>query len=118
MTEWFSAETSNLFSAIAGGLVGCVAGGIGGPLVGVCAPKGKARGLVMGFVWFWLVVGVAMLGMGIGAVAFGQPGYVMRPFLLIGGVTTGVMTMMVVVARARYAEAEQRRLAAEELRRG
>jgi hypothetical protein len=118
MTEWFSAQDANLWGGIAGAVFGCVGGGIGGPLMGYCAPRGTARGLVMGFGWFWVVVGVAMLGMGVGAALVGQPRHVMYPFFLLGGITTAVMVPAVFTTRRRYAEAEQRRLVAEELRRG
>ncbi len=89
--------------------------GLGGTLVGILAPRGRARGLVMAVHWALfagcvglLVVAAAMLVQGRPwpvAYAFGWPA-------LLGAVLLGVLYPVV---RHRYQEAEMRRLEARDI---
>lgn len=118
MSSWFTPQEANLIAGILGGCVGTLGGGLGGTLIGVLAPKGRAKGLVLGFQGFWILLGVGLLvTAGVAAVS-GQPGYVVHPFLLVGAVTTAVMGGLLPVTLMRYREAERRKLDAEEFRRG
>lgn len=118
MSTWFTPQEANLIGGILGGVIGAIGGGVGGPMMGILAPKGKLKGLVVGFQVFWLALGVGLLATGGLAALLGQPDYVMHPFLLVGFITTSVMGGLLPVTLARYREAEKRRLDAEEFRRG
>ena len=118
MTSWFTPQEANLIGGILGGCIGAIGGGVGGPLIGVLAPKGKAKALVVGFQSFWVLLGVGLLITAAVAAVVGQPGYVIHPFLLVGAVTTAVMGGLLPVTLLRYREAEKRKLDAEEFRRG
>lgn len=115
-TPWFSTETSALVGGIGGAAVG-VLGGCLGAAAGVLAPKGKGRGFVLGTMMACAVLGVCLLIAGIFAVSTGQPYGVWYPLVLLGAIMTGVLGGLIPVVRKRYAEAEQRRLDADDLRR-
>lgn len=118
MTEWFTPQQGNMIGAIAGAVFGGIGGGVTGPLIGVLAPRGRAKLLVLGLMLFWIALGVGLLGAAGYALIDGQPRHVWFPFALVGLVTTAVMGGLFPVARQRYRQAELRRLEAEELRRG
>ena len=67
---WFDPNT---FGGILGGIFGIVGGGIYGPLVGFGAPKGKLKGLVLGYHFTLLIVSVGMAAVGVYAYFVGQP---------------------------------------------
>jgi hypothetical protein len=110
---WF---TPWLAGPIFGGGVG-VLGGVYGTLVGILAPRGLARGFVMGLHWTYVVIGLALLGTGITALITGQPYGVWFGFLLPGAILSVLMLSFTPMIRLRYRQAEQRRLEAEEFRR-
>lgn len=118
MSAWFTIHEANHIAGVMGGLIGALAGGVGGPMIGILAPKGKAKGLVVGYQIFWIVVGLGLLITGLVGLAMGQPGYVCHPFLLVGFVSSAVMGGLLPVTLLRYREAEKRKLDAEEFRRG
>ena len=118
MSAWFTPQYAEALASILGGTVGCIAGGVGGPMIGILAPKGKAKAFVLGFQFFWIALGVGLLITGIVAALIKQPGYVIHPFLLVGAITTAVMGGLLPVTLARYREAEKRKLDAAEFRRG
>jgi hypothetical protein len=118
MSAWLTIHEANHIAGVMGGLIGALAGGVGGPMMGILAPKGKAKGLVVGFQLFWIAVGVGLLITGVVALMLGQPGYVGHPFLLVGFITTAVVGGLFPVTLLRYREAEKRKLDAEEFRRG
>jgi hypothetical protein len=74
--------------------------------------------LVLGLCFFTIGVGVSCLVAGLTALTMGQPYGVYYPLLLIGLLGTCVMGGITPVIRMRYREAENRRLQAEDLRRG
>ncbi|MFN0133522.1 MAG: hypothetical protein ACKVW3_13470 [Phycisphaerales bacterium] len=118
MTEWFTFQEANMFGALAGSIFGGVGGGGMGVLIGICAPRGKFKRLVLGLQVGWLICGVVCLAAGIYAAIEGQPSHVIRPFVLVGAIMAGVMGGLLPVTLRAYRQAEQRRLAVEELRRG
>ena len=65
-----------------------------------------------------LVGGIGALGVGLYALATGQPYHVWYPFALMGFILAVVLGSLLPVVRRRYAQAEQRRIDAEALRRG
>jgi MFS family permease len=117
MTEWFTNPEAGVLGAILGGSIGIVGGGIGGPLMGYFVPKGRAKTFILGFLWFWFILGVALIITGIVAITQSQPYHVYYPFLFCGGIASVVMGPLIPVIARRYRAAEQRRLAAEEFRR-
>lgn len=118
MTDWFTPQQANLLGAVAGGVIGVLGGGVTGPVIGYFAPRGRAKGLVLGLLGFWLGLGVLLLVAGAAAAITGQPRHVVYPLALIGGIATVVMGGLLPVTIARYRQAERRRLEAEQLRRG
>ena len=117
MGEWWSAENASLIGAIGGSMVG-VLGGVFGTVVGVCAPRGIARGPVLVGQASMAIVGLAVFVTGIAAATVaGQPSHVFLPLLLAGFVMSSVFGPLYPVVRARYRQAEARRLQAEEFRR-
>jgi len=112
MTEpWFD---PNAFAWIPGTLLG-VAGGLEGALVGMFAPRGKLKKLVMGVHFAILGVCAVLLAVGVVALATGQPygvWYGLGFPGLLGLVIIGSLTPLV---RKRYAEAELRKSMAADL---
>ena len=114
---WWTETTGAMIGAYGGagaGVLGGLYGGICGPLAG----KGIGRPVILPLHMTILAAGIASLLTGIVAVASGQPYHVWYPLVLLGGVMTSVMTPLLFVVRKAYAQAENRRLAAEEIRRG
>jgi len=105
-----------LFGAIGGGLGGTLIGVLGG-LTGALAPQGKGRAVI---VPIWVIVsilGVASLAVGIVAVASGQPYGIWYPLVLAGALVAILCpTLLCRVVLPRYREAEERKLAAREIR--
>ncbi len=112
---WFT--NYGLAGAILGGGAG-VLGGVYGSLLGVCAPRGRARGLVLGLNWAAMLLGAVLLTAGLVALGMGQPYGVWYPMTLSGAILTIVMGCLLPVARLVYRQADLRRLQAEEFRRG
>ncbi len=112
---WF--ENWGLVGTLLGVGVGLL-GGAYGTVVGVCAPRGKAKGLVYGLHWFSLLLGLAVLAAGVTALAGGQPYGVCSPLLLSGAIVTGLIIGLTPMIKLRYRQAEHRKLSAEEFRHG
>ncbi|HBH28621.1 MAG: hypothetical protein N839_0002375 [Desulfofustis sp. PB-SRB1] len=113
MTEpWFDA---NIYGWIPGTLLGVIGGGIGGPLIGICAGRGKLKGLVLGFVFTILATCAILLGAGLYALVSGQPygvWYGLGFAGLLGLIIFGGLTPIIL---SRYREAELRKSLAEDL---
>lgn len=112
---WF--QNMGLVGGLLGGGVGML-GALYGTVVGVLAPRGKARTLVFALHWTALAIGVGLLAAGVTALATGQPSGVWYALLLPGVLVTILMTVFTPIIRLRYRQAEHRRLEAEEFRRG
>lgn len=118
MSEWMTMEQANTMGAVLGAGFGIIGGGLGGPLMGYMVPRGRAKGLVLGFMSTLLVAGVGLLVTACIAWATKQPGFVVHPFLIAGAISTMVMGGLLPVIVGGYRAAEQRKLNAEEIRRG
>ncbi len=106
---------------LVGGLLGVgvgLLGGVYGTVVGICAPRGKAKGLVYGLHWFSLLLGLAVLAAGVTALIRGQPYGVWYPLLLSGAIVTVLIIGFTPMIKLRYRQAEHRHLSAEEFRHG
>ena len=118
MTQpWFDPiRFGALYGGIGGGLLGGL-GGILGAATGVLAPKGKARGFILGAFNLLTLIGVSHLMVGLYAVFTGQPYGIWYPLVLIGGVLTIVIGSLRPVVRRRYEEFEARKMEAAAFRR-
>ena len=115
MDPWWTQEQAGLLGGlIGGGIVGGVFGGIGGPL----AAKGLCKKLVVGFFYVGIAFGLALLAVGLYALFIGQPFHVWFWPVQAGGLLALVYSILLptVILRA-YRAHDERRLAAEELRR-
>lgn len=117
MSAWWSEQAMAWIGAIGGSGVGIVCGTLGA-LGGWLAPRGKGKAVLVPLHAAVVIIGIAALGTGIVAVSMGQPYHVWYPLLLGGFIMTMVMGGLLPVVLLRYRQAEQRRLEAEELRRG
>lgn len=106
------------FPSWAGGLIGGGVGllcGIYGSLVGFCAPRGIARGLVISFHFGCLALGVAILIAAIVAFTIGQPYGVWYSLGLSGFIMTILMSVFTRMLFLQYRAAETRVMAAKNL---
>ena len=101
------------FLGVGVGLLGAVYGAV----VGICVPRGKAKGLVYGLHWFSLLLGLAVLAGGVTALVGGQPYGVWYPLLFSGAIVTVLIIGFTPMIKLRYKQAEHRQLNAEEFRR-
>jgi hypothetical protein len=116
--DWWTPEQGGMIGAMLGAGVGVLLGGIGG---GVCAPlavRGKAKRFVFAFLGAITVMGAALLVGSVVAMAVGQPYHVWYPILLPGVLSAPLGSFMLWIMRRSYRQHDERRLAAEELRRG
>ncbi|MEQ8769075.1 MAG: hypothetical protein RIB60_01045 [Phycisphaerales bacterium] len=119
MDPWWTEQGAGIAGAIVGGVGGSLLGGIGGGVCGPLAAAGRGRAFVMAFFWTAIVISAALVVTGAVAMIFlDQPTHVWlvltAPGALFGALSGGLMPGI----KKRYADAEQRKLAAEELRRG
>ncbi len=114
---WFDPNTFGAWFGAIGGTIGGLLGAGVGTIGGILLPRGKGRGLVMGMLVLMIVLGLASLGFGLVALVAGQPyGIWYGPVLtgLIGSILGGgLVGTMGQIARA----VEQRKMAADDLRR-
>jgi hypothetical protein len=103
------------FGSIAGGGLGTVCG-ILGAAAGALAPRGKARGFIMGAWYVVIGIGVSLLLVGVYAWAVGQPWGIWYGPIVCGATVSALMGALLPVIRMRYREAEQRRIDAGGLR--
>ena len=116
MSPWWNAYDGNLIGGYGGAAIG-VLGGCLGAAAGFLAPRGKARTFVFAAFALMIAIGAACLVVGLFALSSGQPRHVWYPLVLIGGIVSIVVPIQIPALRARYRQAELRRLEAEELRR-
>jgi hypothetical protein len=112
---WF--QNYGLAGAVLGGGAGLY-GAVYGTCVGVMAALGKGKSFILALHWLGIGLGVTLLGAGVVALAVGQPYGVWFVLILPGAILVLVLAPMTPVIRLRYRQAEQRRLEAEEFRRG
>ena len=112
---WF--EDWGLVGTLLGVGVGLLSG-VYGMVFGICAPRGKAKGLLYGLHWFSLLLGLAVLAAGVTALIGGQPYRVWYPLLFSGAIVTVLIIGFTPMIKLRYRQAEHRKLNAEEVRRG
>ena len=108
---WFN---PNLYAWIPGTALG-VLGGLWGSLVGVLAPRGKAKSLVMGSLFLMIAACASCLALGILALVQHQPYGVWYGLTLPGIVGLVVLGSLTPVALTRYREAENRKMEAQDL---
>ncbi len=96
---WFDPNT---FGGILGSIFGIVGGGIYGPLVGFCAPKGKLKGLVLGYHFTLLIVSIGLAAVGVYAYFVGQPNEIWGAFVLVGLIGGPLFGFMTPVLLKRY----------------
>lgn len=118
MTPWFDPNTfGGLYGAIVGGGGGTLFG-IFGAVAGMLASRGQGRAFVFGGLLLFLVVGLANLAVGVYAVIMRQPYGIWYPLVLVGFIMTLLSSIFLPVMRLRYAQAEARRMSAEQFRNG
>ena len=108
---WFN---ENLFGGILGSVFG-VSAGLWGALAGALAPRGRARGLVIGGAWAFLLASMVLLVLGLVALVSGQPYGVWYGLTLAGGIGLIVFGVNLPNLYRVYRAAEERKLAASDL---
>lgn len=117
MEPWWDASFSNDLGAWLGTSFGLFFGGIGGGIGGPLAGRGRAKTFVLGMFWSAFSVGAAMVLFALVAALLGQPSHVWQ-WPLTGGTVLAVVSAVVLPQLHRvYRIAEERKLAAAELRR-
>lgn len=102
---WWGNQMASWIGGILGPLLGIM-----GAIVGTLSGLGRGRKVAMGICWFAIVFGIICLGAGLGAVAMSQPYVVYFPLLLIGGLSTVIMSSVLPSTRKRFENAELRRI--------
>jgi len=108
---WFDA---NHYAWIPGTLLG-VLGGSWGSLVGILAPRGKAKRLVLGSLVLMLAACAACLALGVLALLRHQPYGVWYGLLFPGILGLILFPSLTPVVLMRYREAENRKMQARDL---
>jgi hypothetical protein len=102
---WWSPETAGWIGAAAGSAVGML-----GALVGTLCSLGRGRRLVMAGLLALGVSGLALLAVGVAALALGQPYEVWYPLLLMGVLAPVLAFSLLPAARRRFEALELRRM--------
>jgi MFS family permease len=117
-TPWFDEALYGTWFGVLVGGVGGTLGGLLGAVAGTLAPQGKGRAWVLGSMWAFVGLGVALGAFGLVALFCGQPVVIWSLPLGTGGGMAVLFGILTPVVRRRYVEAEERRLQAEALRHG
>ncbi|HEY1376850.1 MAG TPA: hypothetical protein VGF55_08645 [Gemmataceae bacterium] len=113
---WFDELTFGVWvGGVGGGLLGSL-GGLWGAMIGMLAPRGKGRAVLIPVGWAFVGLGVVALAFGLYALVAGQPYGIWYGPLLVGVILTAVIGGLMPVVYKRYAEADARRMQAEEFR--
>ncbi|MBI4189940.1 MAG: hypothetical protein HY525_05315 [Betaproteobacteria bacterium] len=108
---WFD---PNLYAWIPGTLLG-VAGGLMGGLAGTLVPRGKAKTLVLGMFWSYIVGSALLLAVAVVAYVQGQPYGIWYGLGLPGVIGVLVVGGLLPVIERGYRDAEIRRIGAHDL---
>lgn len=108
---WFDA---NSYAWIPGTLLG-VLGGLWGSLVGILAPRGKAKALALGSLGLMLAACAICLILGVLALIKHQPYGVWYGLILPGFLGLVLFPSLTPVVLMRYREAENRKMQARDL---
>ena len=108
---WFDA---NYWAWIPGTAFG-VLGGLWGSIVGICAPRGKARQFVVGSWVFLMIASVLFLLAGTAGLLMGQPFAIWFFLMLPGFQGLLILGLLFPVVLKRYQEAEERRMESKNL---
>jgi hypothetical protein len=109
---WFDPNTwAWLPGTLFGGL-----GGLWGALGGTLAPRGKARPFILGYGRLLLALSVAFLAAALLALRSGQPYGIWYGLGLPGVLGVVVLGPLFPLVAYRYRQAEERKMAAEDLR--
>jgi len=109
--SWFD---PNAYAWIGGTFIG-VAGGLIGSLVGVMAPKGKCKKLVLSLHFAVIAISLGFLVFGIVAIMQKQPYGVWYGLMLPGVIGTIVLGSLTPMIFSRYRQAEIRKSLAADL---
>lgn len=113
---WFEPNTFGaLFGTIVGGGGGTLVGVWGG-LAGSLAQQGRGRAFVLGAAWVFVGLGALLCAAGLYALLAGQPFHIWFWPCQVGLLLAVLVGCLIPVVRHRYAEAEARRLQAEQFR--
>jgi len=116
MTAWWTETQAAWIGGLGGDGLGAVVGIFGG-MAGMLAPRGKCRGLIVGGMTTFALLGVVSLIAGIIAVVGHQPYMVWYPLMLVGVILATVCGCLLPVVKMRYRQAEARKMDAEGIRR-
>jgi hypothetical protein len=108
---WFN---PNVYAWIPGTALG-VLGGVWGSLVGILAPRGKGKRLVVGLAWLLFLGSAALLGAAATGLVTGQPYGVWYGLGLPGAIGVVVIGVNMMVMDWVYRAAEARKMAARDL---
>jgi NO-binding membrane sensor protein with MHYT domain len=117
MQPWWNEQQAALIGAIGGSAFG-IFGAVFGTVAGIFAPRGRLKRTVYAMTGVLVGVGICGLVFAGVALASGQPYAVWYPLVLVGGISAVLGCVFTPLVRIRYREAENRRMEAEQLRRG
>lgn len=92
-----------------------VSAGLWGTTVGLFAPRGRARGAILGVGWLLIACSAVLLGAGVVAWGAGQPYGVWYGLGLAGAIGLAALGGNIPNVRRAYREAERRRMEARDL---
>lgn len=113
MEEWFGQNTAGTVGGIIGSVIGCY-GGLLGCFCNYCINKGKSK-LILGLFKIGIAAGVILSVIGIAALILKQPYHVWYVFVLPGGLTIVLFSVMFPVVRGRCVQQEMHKMSAKDL---
>jgi len=89
-------------------------GGLWGAVTGLCAPRGKAKKLVVGLGLVFILIEVSLLAAGLVLLATGRPFQLWYPLVVGGGIGVIIFPPLLAVVMKRYRDFEAQRLNAKD----